>query len=474
MFSRSPRRTLPRGSWPERGSEPSRLERLRVRERRVEAALELEQARFENGAFRLAVRRELVESLAQLVLRRREALLELERDLVAPRGDRRVRARRAAARASGPRRRPTLARRSFIRLFACWMNDSTARSSSRESRFADSSRERLIASWNCSAAASTCCAVVRSTTRSSRSTSRRSTSVNVDWMLCIASLCSRSSASRSSRSRRRRRSVSSFSAWRRSTACVSRSARPASIDCSAARATSSRSFTSAARCTSLSDSRRSASAASRSSASSIRRRCRPARRCSWSKRFACARSRSSLQSASRCSTRRCVSASASLSSRADARSCSAIALRRESAMLPLLARDERQRLGARAREHALELRRALVGALRHLRGEARLRAGDLAFDLARVEDAAADADRSDRDDEAHGQPRRRVREVCARVEREEDPCGGRDRTEAGDDPVEHSLRGALERRADARRPPPGRPRARTRSASRPPRARGPS
>ena len=54
---------------------------------------------------------------------------------------------------------------------------------------------------------------------------------------------------------------------------------------------------------------------------------------------------------------------------------------------------------ARARaSDAFELCGAVVGALRHLSGEARLRARDLAFDLSCVEDAAPDADRSDRDE----------------------------------------------------------------------------
>ncbi len=81
--SRCSRRTLPRN-----GS--SGVERLHLRERRVDAALELEQARVEDGTLRIGVRRQLVESLAQFPLGGREPLLDRGDDLVAASGDGRV------------------------------------------------------------------------------------------------------------------------------------------------------------------------------------------------------------------------------------------------------------------------------------------------------------------------------------------------------------------------------------------------
>src|SRR5262249_46333192 len=94
--SRSSSRTLPPESWVEIVAIASRLERLRVRERGVEAASELEHPRLEHRAFGLAVGGQIVEALSQVLLRGGDALLERERDLVATRGDRGVGVRQLA------------------------------------------------------------------------------------------------------------------------------------------------------------------------------------------------------------------------------------------------------------------------------------------------------------------------------------------------------------------------------------------
>src|SRR5262245_58995798 len=100
-----------------------------------------------------------------------------------------------------------------------------------------------------------------------------------------------------------------------------------------------------------------------------------------------------------------------------------MALRRESTMRRSSAAISDSD-SARAREHPVELSGALVRTLAHLRGETRLGSRDLALDLARKEDAAPDADPADGDGRAERQPTGRIREVGARIEREQHPRRG--------------------------------------------------
>ncbi len=112
--------------------------------------------------------------------------------------------------------------------------------------------------------------------------------------------------------------------------------------------------------------------------------------------------------------------------------------------------EERERFGACAGENLLELGRALLRSLLDNRVQPRLRLLQLGVDAVRVDDAAVHAERRGGGESGDGHPCRGDRDLRLEVQREEDP--GADGARAGDAREPHDLasREAVEPRARER------------------------